>query len=209
MTLTTILGRSYVVRSSTTCTITTPEGETILRVIANTPNYFTATSKSVVCSNDDAVILPNFSKAPVSQAASGGGDGSSVDLTGYATETYVDDAVSSATSGQSYLTGEFVSGNDIDLLDSVVRDLGLINDITITGFSITAVDDRVATAELWLTTGDTAPSITWPADAVWLDGTSTGSAPSLEADTNYRFALREEPNGRIIMNLAYSYPVNI
>lgn len=81
-----------------------------------------------------------------------------------------------------------------------VYDLGqLSTDTDLTGLMFSA-KEHVQTAELWFTTGDTVPPITWSADAIWTD-----SEPTLLTGTAYRFALRQEPNGKLIISMAYEY----
>jgi len=62
----------------------------------------------------------------------------------------------------------------------------------------------VQTAELWFSTGSEVPSIVWPSNAVWLDD----SEPTLTPATAYRFSLRREPAGNLIINLAYEYELS-
>ena len=84
-----------------------------------------------------------------------------------------------------------------------ILDLGTLStDTDLTALSF-AESGNVQTAELWFTTADATPVITWPADIVWLDD----SAPEIAPTTAYRFALRREPNGKLIINLAYQYAV--
>lgn len=93
---------------------------------------------------------------------------------------------------------EINAGSVLDLDLTSIEDDAVsvtIQSITITG----AASDKVATAELWLYPA--SRGIIWPDSLIWLDG----SAPSLSDNTNYRFAIRQEANGNLIINLAYSY----
>ena len=95
------------------------------------------------------------------------------------------------------------STGDLTLTPGHILDLGTLTtdtDLTALAFAESA---NVQTAELWFTTGTTAITVTWPADAAWMDGLLYGIDPS----TAYRFALRREPNGKLIINLAYHYAV--
>lgn len=81
-----------------------------------------------------------------------------------------------------------------------ILDLGTLTadtDLTALSFAESA---NVQTAELWFTTGVPAPVITWPADLVW-----AAPQPAISGATAYRFALRREPSGKLIINLAYEY----
>ena len=94
----------------------------------------------------------------------------------------------------------YTSGSARLLRADHILDLGTIStdtDLTALSFAESA---NVQTAELWFTTADTAPVITWPPDAAWLD-----AEPEIAPSAAYRFALRREPNGKLIVNLAYEY----
>lgn len=82
-----------------------------------------------------------------------------------------------------------------------VYDLGELTsdtDLSTLCFNASAV---VQTSELWFSTGNSVITIIWPADAIWVDS----GHPSLSAHTAYRFALRQEPNGKLIISQAYEY----
>lgn len=84
-----------------------------------------------------------------------------------------------------------------------VYDLGKLTsdtDLSTLCFNASAV---VQTSELWFSTENSVITITWPSDAIWVDR----GQPTLSAHTAYRFALRQEPNGKLIINLAYEYSV--
>lgn len=82
-----------------------------------------------------------------------------------------------------------------------VYDLGVLSTVTdLTGLMFSA-KEHVQTAELWLSTGSTAPTIIWPVDCIWI-----GLFPALTTNMAYRFAIRQEPSGKLLINLAYEYP---
>lgn len=81
-----------------------------------------------------------------------------------------------------------------------ILDLGELATDTDLGALSFAESANVQTAELWFTTADAAPVITWPADIVWVT-----AEPVLDPSTAYRFALRCEPTRKLIINLAYEY----
>lgn len=90
---------------------------------------------------------------------------------------------------------------ELTLTPGHILDLGTLTadtDLTALAFAESA---NVQTAELWFTIGDATPAITWPAEIVWIDD----SAPEIASSTAYRFALRREPNGKLIINLAYTF----
>lgn len=89
---------------------------------------------------------------------------------------------------------------NLTLTPGHIHDLGTLavdTDLTALSFAESA---NVQTAELWFTTGSTAPAVTWSAGIVWAN-----PAPDLVPGTAYRYALRCEPSGKIIINLAYEY----
>jgi hypothetical protein len=89
---------------------------------------------------------------------------------------------------------------ELTLTPGHILDLGtLTTDTDLTALAF-AQSVNVQTAELWFTTGDTSPAVTWPVDIVWV-----AAEPVLDPSTAYRFALRSEPNGKLIINLAYQY----
>ena len=126
------------------------------------------------------LIITSFSVAPQSSAAAGGASGK-------------------FTAGQQDVLSEL----SLPLAPGCIHELGLLTGAQdLSALAIAAEGDTWSTCELALQTGDTPPSITWPPHAVWLE---YGYAPTLNANTHYRFALRQEGSGELIINLAYSY----
>lgn len=60
---------------------------------------------------------------------------------------------------------------------------------------------HVQTAELWFSIGTMVPSVTWPTELIWLND----GEPTFMTMMAYRFVLRRESNGKLIINLAYEY----
>lgn len=91
-----------------------------------------------------------------------------------------------------------------EVLESAwVYDLGELSaDVDLSGLVFAESTNTVQTAELWLSCGSSVYSVTWPSSAVWLI-----SEPALESGTAYRFAVRQETNGNLIINLAYELAV--
>lgn len=94
----------------------------------------------------------------------------------------------------------YTSGSARLLRADHILDLGELSSDTDLSTLNFAASANVQTAELWFNTGSTVPTITWPAEIVWCD-----DAPTLTVSTAYRFALRREPNGKLIISLAYEY----
>ena len=87
-------------------------------------------------------------------------------------------------------------------------DLGTLataTDLSALASALPARADRVQTAELWFSLGDTAPAITWPQDAAWPEEPSALAPAALTTARAYRFALRREPGGKLIICRAYEY----
>ena len=86
---------------------------------------------------------------------------------------------------------------------NTVHDLGLLTaDMDLSSLVFEEATNEVLTAELWFTTGSTVHTVTFPSEAIWVD-----LKPVLANDTAYRFAMRREPNGKLIINLAYEYTI--
>lgn len=86
------------------------------------------------------------------------------------------------------------------MLDNHIYDMGELcqdADLSELSFSISSIPQ---TAELWFTVSDSVPVIFWPPSIVWVN-----EEPTLIPHTAYRFALRREPNGKLIISLAYEY----
>lgn len=176
------------------------------------PNTFTGTNKftNAVDLSEATVTFPADLELP------GGEDGISCTHSWNGTELIVASAsgISSADlkgeKGEKGDTGAagangydliYSSGVPSTFLSSHVHDMGeLAADTDLSAVAFTVNATKVQTCELWLSLGATAYAVTWPAGLVWLD-----SVPALEAGKSYRFALRCEPNGKTIANVAYEY----
>lgn len=66
----------------------------------------------------------------------------------------------------------------------------------------------VQTCEIWMQTGSTGYTIIWPATSKWPDE-YLGDPPTvtLDPNTRYRFAVRDERNGTMVITKAYEYSV--
>lgn len=91
-----------------------------------------------------------------------------------------------------------------ELLESAwVYDLGELSaDIDLSGLVFAESANTVQTSELWLSMSSTVYNVTWPSSAVWLT-----AEPALESGTAYRFAVRQEPSGKLVICAAYEYSV--
>lgn len=97
------------------------------------------------------------------------------------------------------IPGVMVSGH--------VYDMGVLSgNYDLSGISFAAAPGYVQTCEIWMETGNTGYSITWPATSKWPDE-ANGSRPTvpLATKTRYRFAVRSEGNGIMVITKAYEY----
>lgn len=107
---------------------------------------------------------------------------------------------SNGASGYKYLQGIPSSFNN-----GVCYDIGEMTDNTdLSAIRFSASGKLVQTCEIWFTTSATAPTKhKWPTGLYWIDS-SSGAAPSLLVNKNYRIVLRQEPT-KIIASIAYLY----
>ena len=113
------------------------------------------------------------------------------------------DVTSSGLTGQIYTVD-----TPSTLMCDVVYDLGVLNeDKDLSGISFVADSTRIQTCEIWMETGDTGYTVTWPADSIWPDEAAGIAMETLAANTTYRFVVRQEPSGKLIINCAYYYSV--
>lgn len=86
-----------------------------------------------------------------------------------------------------------------------IYDLGLMeSNWILSGINFTSTTLYTQTCELWLTTGNTVYTIKWPDAAIWPDAGFDGTT-ALIANTNYRFIVRREHTGALIIRKDYSY----
>lgn len=99
------------------------------------------------------------------------------------------------------IPGVMVSGH--------VYDMGeLSSNQDLSGISFATADGYVQTCEIWMETGTTGYSITWPTASKWPDE-YLGEPPTvtLAPNTRYRFAVRSEGDGTMVITKAYEYSV--
>lgn len=104
---------------------------------------------------------------------------------------------------QAYETGlpDVLSGN-------VVYDLGALTAaVDLAGLAFAEDDSVVQTCELWFSTGEAAHEVSWPEAAIWPDEEGQTAPAVLGAGMAYRFALRREPGGNLIITRAYEYTI--
>ncbi|MDO5472519.1 MAG: hypothetical protein Q4F35_04200 [Akkermansia sp.] len=170
--ISTQINRKYTVTSPNGCRVCADNGLQLCVVAAGQQADFTAISHFVEVDDDEATISLLFYRL---QSAA-----------------VVTDA------GQPCIVGSLP-----DVLQSnCVYDLGELG--AEVDFSVLQFGDNgsVQTAELWFSTGLVLPDISWPENAIWLDG-----VPVLMNNTAYRVVLRYEPSGMLIFNLAYEYTI--
>lgn len=96
-----------------------------------------------------------------------------------------------------------------EMVSGRVYDLGVINsNQDLSSIAFKSAPGYVQTCEIWMETGDTGYTVTWPTGSVWPDEPN-GAAPSfvLPVNKRYRFAVRNEGNGTMVITKAYEYSV--
>ena len=96
-----------------------------------------------------------------------------------------------------------------EMVSGRVYDLGVINsNQDLSAITFQSAPGYVQTCEIWMETGATGYSVTWPEGSVWPDEPD-GVSPSiaLPENTRYRFAVRNEGNGTMVITKAYEYSV--
>ena len=99
------------------------------------------------------------------------------------------------------IPGVMVSGH--------VYDMGVLSsNQDLSGISFADAPGYVQTCVIWMESGSTGYSITWPATSKWPDE-YLGAPPAVPLVSNkrYRFAVRSEGNGTMVITKAYEYSV--
>lgn len=178
-------GKTYSVNSISGCTVSVG-GTTLTTIPANVQTTFIAPEDAVIVSDNNAIIVE---VTGVGAGGSGGSDGSTTDEYLREAQIYLPDTIPS----------EMVSGR--------VYDLGVLSsDQDLSAIAFKAESGYVQTCEVWMETGDTGYSVTWPSGSVWPDEPD-GTAPAiaLPANKRYRFVVRAEGDGTMVITKAYEY----
>lgn len=218
-------GKTYSVNSISGCTISAG-GTTIATIPANVQTTFIAPEEEVLVSDNNAIIVEVTGVGAGGSGSTGGsgGSGGPIDLTGVALleggNTFTGDQVIEGdvtVSGEVSTSDEFLREAQIYLPATIpsvmvsgrVYDLGVINsNQDLSAIAFKSAPGYVQTCEIWMETGNTGYSVTWPSGSVWPDEVN-GAAPSsvLPVNTRYRFAVRNEGNGTMVITKAYEYSV--
>lgn len=222
MTFLTSPGKTYSIYSAAGCTVSV-DGTVVVTVDPGKQIAFVAPDEEIVVSDADAIIVEVTgigADLTVAEAGSGG----PIDLTGVALldggNTFTGDQVIEGdvtVSGEVSTSDEFLREAQIYLPAAIpsvmvsgrVYDLGVINsNQDLSAIVFKSAPGYVQTCEIWMATGTTGYSVTWPSGAVWPDEVS-GAAPSfvLPINKRYRFAVRDEGNGTMVITKAYEYSV--
>lgn len=95
------------------------------------------------------------------------------------------------------------------MVSGYVYDIGVLNsNQDLSAISFATAPGYVQTCEIWMETGATGYSITWPAASKWPDE-YLGAPPTITLLPNkrYRFAVRAEGDGTMVITKAYEYSV--
>lgn len=223
-------GRSYTVTASEGTTITYPGiTKPAATVGASGSVTFNCTGTEITVSDDNAQIVQNFNNAGAAVAGAGEGSGGG-SLEGVALlEGGNSFSGDQSISGDVTIDGSVVITGDLEgsadnlkeaqlyvpgiisgaLISGHVYDLGVLaQNQDLSGLTFDPLNGYVQTCEIWMETGATGYSITWPTEAVWPDESSESNPGFiLPGNTRYRFAIRNEGNGTIIITKAYTYTV--
>lgn len=147
----------------------------------------------------------------------------SLDLSGFAVldggNTFTGDQTIEGdvtVSGEVATSDEFLRESQIylpaaipsEMVSGRVYDIGVINsNQDLSAIAFNSAPGYVQTCEIWMETGDTGYTITWPVDSIWPDEAAGIAMETLAANTTYRFVVRQEPSGKLIINCAYYYSV--
>lgn len=112
---------------------------------------------------------------------------------------------------ESLLQAQFYLPDTIPgvMVSGYVYDIGVLNsNQDLSTISFAAAPGYVQTCEIWMETGATGYSITWPATSKWPDE-YLGAPPTITLAPNkrYRFAVRAEGDGTMVITKAYEYSV--
>lgn len=218
-------GKTYSVNSVSGCTISVG-GTTLATIPANVQTTFIAPEEEVLVSDNNAIIVEVTGVGAGGSGGTGGsgGSGGPIDLTGVALleggNTFTGDQVIDGdvtVSGEVATSDEFLREAQIYLPATIpsvmvsgrVYDLGVINsNQDLSAIAFKPAPGYVQTCEIWMETGDTGYSVTWPVVSIWPDEPN-GVAPSfvLPVNKRYRFAVRNEGSGAMVITKAYEYSV--
>lgn len=101
-----------------------------------------------------------------------------------------------------------ISGGIPSLLEgNKVYDLGNISSsIDLSSIAFTAQSLFVQTCEIWLNVTAAGVVITWPTGSIWPgEAGQVASGDALAAGTAYRYVVRKEGSGNLIISLSYTY----
>lgn len=71
-----------------------------------------------------------------------------------------------------------------------------------TSLSTLEIGEASTTAEIWVTTGEEVPTLTWPEEWKWVDNSNPSTATIPIADSLNCYVVRRDSKG-VVVNLAY------
>lgn len=174
-TLKTRYGRRYIVYTKEDCTVCEENGPVLCRVAAGDTAEFIGFGIPVQVSSDTAEVRDAFSLSRDSVAGGGVAD-----------------------MPVRPLPENFLRAN-------VVYDMGALTENTDLSHLSFEPANSVRSCEVWLSTGESVPSIIWPS-GIWVDS-ADGNAPDFESNSHYRLVFRQEGVGNLVISVAYVYSV--
>lgn len=220
MTFLTSPGKTYSIYSAAGCTVSA-DGSVVVTVKPGKQIAFAAPGEEVYVSDPDAIIVEVTGIGAGSSGGSGG-SGGSVELDGVALleggNTFTGDQV---IEGDVTVVGEVTTSDEFlreaqvylpatipsVMMSGRVYDLGVLtSNQDLSAIAFKSAPGYVQTCEIWMETGDTGYTVTWPTSSVWPDEPNeTPSSIVLPVNTRYRFSVRDESNGTMVITKAYEY----
>lgn len=222
MTFLTSPGKTYSIYSVAGCTVSA-DGSVVVTVEPGKQIAFVAPGEEISVSDPDAIIV-EVTGIGADLTVPDAGSGGSIDLPGVALRdggnTFTGDQV---IIGDVTVFGDVATSDDFlreaqiylpatvpsEMVSGRVYDLGVLtSNQDLSAITFKAASGYVQTCEIWMETGATGYSVTWPTASVWPDEPD-GVSPSivLPENTRYRFAVRNEGNGTMVITKAYEYSV--
>lgn len=191
MTFLTSPGKTYSIYSAAGCTVSV-DGTVVVTVDPGKQIAFVAPEEEISVSDPDAII---------------------VEVTGIGADILPGDTPSfpnnNLREAQLYISVTSASPPS-ELVSGCVYDFGELSSAPdLSTIKFNPEEGYVQTCEIWMQTGDTGYSVTWPDGAVWPDEVNVnGVVPSfvLSANKRYRFVVRDEVDTMVITK-AYEYSV--
>lgn len=187
MTFLTSPGKTYSIYSAAGCTVSV-DGTVVVTVEPGKQIAFVAPDEEIVVSDADAIV---------------------VEVTGIGADLTVEGDMPASNDNLREAQLYIPITTPSTLVSGCVYDLGVLSsEQDLSAIAFKAEPGYVQTCEVWMETGDTGYAVTWPEGSVWPDEIG-GIAPAITLPVNkrYRFSVRAEGDGTLVITKAYEYSV--